>query len=310
MRKTACIVLACGALGAVTVGFLTGQDRPARDTGTKAAAEAGEPKRKADEDAIRKLSADFTRALVTGDARAVAGLWTAEGEYIAADGTTVRGRPALEAAYVKLFAKTPDVKAEATIDSIRFVGRDSAIEEGVAKVRKGKGAEPISRRYSVLYVREDGRWQMALLREWPDEGTTLHDLDWLIGTWVGKTEDGEVRTTYEWDENKTFLRVRITIKDEDRTVTATQTIGKDPRTGGLHSWLFGSDGGFGEAAWSLDGKRWLLEATGVTADGGEMTATNILTPIDKDSFSWQSIDRTLDGEALPNIHPIKVARAR
>jgi uncharacterized protein (TIGR02246 family) len=305
----ACIALAWGVLGAVTVGFLTGQDRPARAM-DKTAAEAGEPKRKADEEAIRKLSADFTRALTKGDAKAVAGLWTEEGEYTSAEGTTVRGRPALEAAYVKFFSKTPDVKVEATINSIRFVGRDSAVEEGVAKVRRRKAAEPVTSRYSVLYVREDGRWQMAVLREWPDEGTTLQDLDWLIGTWVAKTEDGEVRTTYEWDENKSFIRVRITIKDGDSTTTATQTIGKDPRTGGLHSWLFGSDGGFGEAAWSLDGKRWLLQATGVTADGGEMTATNILSPIDKDSFSWQSIDRTLDGEALPNIPPIKVTRAR
>jgi uncharacterized protein (TIGR02246 family) len=309
MRKMACIALACGAVGAVTVGFLTGQDRPARDR-DKTAAEAAEPKRKADEEAIRKLSADFTRALMKGDAKAVAGLWTEEGEYVAADGTTVRGRPALEAAYTKFFTKTPDVKAEATINSIRFVGRDSSVEEGVAKVRKGKAAEPVTSRYSALYVREDGRWRMAVLREWPDEGTTLHDLDWLIGSWVAKTEDGEVRATYDWDENKTFLRVRLTIKEGDSTTTATQTIGKDPRTGGLHSWLFGSDGGFGEASWSLDGKRWVLEATGVTTDGGEMTATNILSPTDKDSFSWQSIDRTLDGEALPNIPPIKVTRVK
>lgn len=30
----------------------------------------------------------------------------------------------------------------------------------------------------------------------------------------------------------------------------------------------------------------------------------------KDSFSWQSIDRALNGEALPNIAPIKVTRAK
>ena len=41
-----------------------------------------------------------------------------------------------------------------------------------------------------------------------------------------------------------------------------------------------------------------------------MTATNILTPVDKDSFTWQSIDRTLDGKELPNIAPIKVTRAK
>ncbi len=302
MRKTACLVLACGALIALTAGFLTGKDRP-----VKAVAE---PKRKADEEAIRKLSADLTAALEKGDAKNLAALWTGEGEYVSGDGTTLRGRAAVESAYAKFFAKAKDLKATVDIDSIRFLSHDSALEEGYAKVRKGKGQEPVTSRYSTLCVRENGQWKIALLREWPDEAVTLRDLDWLIGTWVAKTDDSEVRTTYEWDENKTFLLARITIKDKENNVTVTQRIGKDPRTGGLRSWLFGSDGGFGESSWSRDGKRWVLDSTGVTADGGEMTATNIFTQIDKDSFTWQSINRTQDGEELPNIPPIKVTRVK
>jgi uncharacterized protein (TIGR02246 family) len=308
MKKAICFLLACGAVAALAGGFPIGQSGPAADKASGPAA-AGEG-RKADQDAIRKVSAEFSRALEKGDAAAVAQLWTQDGEYVGHDGTTVRGRKALETAYAKLFTKNPHLKVEATPDSLRFLSRDTAVEEGHAKVRKDKAGSPATSRYSTLYVREDGRWLMALLREWPDEGVTLRDLDWLIGTWVAKTDGGEVRTTYEWDENKTFLRARITIKEEGRTVTVTQTIAKDPRTGGLRSWLFGSDGGFGEAAWSLDGKRWVLDATGVTADGDEMTATNILSPIDKDSFSWQSIDRTQNGEAQPNIPPVKVTRAK
>jgi uncharacterized protein (TIGR02246 family) len=311
MKKALSAFLACGALVAVAAGFLAGQDRSAREEKPSlAAAEAAEPKRKTDEDAIRKLSAELTAALEKGDAKTLAALWTEEGEYVGHDGTTVRGRAALEAAYTKHFTKAPKVKVEATIDAIRFVSRDSAIEEGYAKVLKGKGENPVISRYSTLCVRENGRWQIAVLREWPDEGVTLRDLDWLLGSWIAKTDDGEVRTTYEWDENKTFIRGRISIKDKDRSITATQTIGKDPRTGGLRSWLFGSDGGFGETAWSLDGKRWVLEATGVTGEGSEMTATNIMTPLDKDSFSWQSTERTADGETQANIPPIKVTRIK
>jgi len=139
---------------------------------------------------------------------------------------------------------------------------------------------------------------------------TLRELDWLVGSWVAKADGTEVRSTYEWDQNKVFLRAQITIQEKERTVTATQTIARDPRSGGLRSWLFGSDGGFGEAAWTLDGQRWVQEATGTTADGSQMTATNILTPLDKDSFTWQSTDRALDGEALPNIAPVKVTRVK
>jgi uncharacterized protein (TIGR02246 family) len=310
MKNAACFLLACGALAAVAGGYLAGQGGPAADKATPRPGESRGGERMADEDAIRKVSAELTRALEKGDARVVAALWTPAGEYVAGDGTTVHGRPALEAAYAKFFAKTPHVRVQATIDSIRFVARDSAIEEGVARVRKGNGEETDASRYSTLYVREDGRWLIALLREWPDEGATPRDLDWLIGTWVGKSGDIEVRTTYEWDENKAFLRARITIKEPERTLTATQMIAKDPRTAGLRSWLFGSDGGFGEASWSRDGKDWVLAATGVTSDGDEMTATNYLTPIDKDSFSWQSVDRTLNGEAQPGIIPIKVTRVK
>src|SRR5689334_8618240 len=136
MKRVGYIVLACGALGAVTARYLIGQERPAADKGKAPEAKAEEPKRKADEDAIRKASAELTRALEKGDAKAVAALWTEEGEYVGDDGTTVRGRAALEAAYKKLFGKSAHIKVETTIDSIRFVSRDSAIEEGVARVRK------------------------------------------------------------------------------------------------------------------------------------------------------------------------------
>jgi hypothetical protein len=89
-----------------------------------------------------------------------------------------------------------------------------------------------------------------------------------------------------------------------------QIIARDPSTGNLRSWLFESEGGFGGATWTLDGKRWLIDAAGVEADGAEMTATNILTPLSKDSFTWQSVDRTVDGEEQPSIPPIKVTRVK
>jgi hypothetical protein len=46
----------------------------------------------------------------------------------------------------------------------------------------------------------------------------------------------------------------------------------------------------------------------VGADGGELTATNIYTPQDKDSFTFRSINRTLDGEKLDDIGPVTVTR--
>ena len=134
----------------------------------------------------------------------------------------------------------------------------------------------------------------------------------MIGDWEAKGGEVDVRTTYEWEDGKTFLRGRFTIKekDKDAPVTGTQLIGKDPRTGQLHSWLFESDGGFGEAVWTWDGKQWRLDAAGVESDGDETSAVNLLTPLDKDAFTWQSIGRKSGDESLPDIAPVKVTRVR
>jgi uncharacterized protein (TIGR02246 family) len=310
-------LMAAGAALVALVAFLitqvpttaqtqpVGPDRqPAKDAG------GGDTKRPDDEAAIRKSAADFIKAAEKGDAKAVASFWTEHGEYIDEDGTTLRGRAAIEAAYAKAFAKVKSLKIEITIESIRFPSKDTAIEEGYAKTFRGGSEHPTTSRYSVLHVREGGKWLMALLREWPDEGMALRDLDWLIGTWEAKTEDAEVHTTYTWDANKNSIRCQFTIKTPLKIINGTQIILKDPRNGQLRSWIFDDEGGFGDGTWMRDGKRWVIEASGVQYDGSEVTATNILTPVDADSFSWQSIQRTLDDEELPNIAPIKIKRVK
>lgn len=314
MKTKACLIATGGVL-VILVVFRTIPVRSAGENRTAAPAKAASAKPKdtkhgEDERALRKATADFLKVVEKGDAKAVAASWTKEGEYIGEDGTTIRGRAAIEAAYAKAFARHKKFKIEITVESIRFLSKDTAIEEGYAKSYKGGSEYPTASRYSVLHVRDGGRWLMGLLREWPDEGISLRDFDWLIGTWEAKTDDAEVRTTYEWDAKKKSIQCHITIKGTDRTVSAMQVLLKDPRTGQLRSWLFDDDGGFGEATWTRDGKRWVIAAAGVQADGGELTATNVLTQVDKDTFTWQSTERTLDGEELPNIQPVKVTRVK
>lgn len=317
MKRNVGGIVAGVVLGAL-VAFLATQVRSAGESKptepekhtAKAAADATDTKRGDEAAVIRKASANFIKAVEKGDAKAVAASWTEEGEYIGDDGTTIRGRAAIEAAYAKAFARKKNAKVEIVVESIRFPSKDTAIEEGYAKSYKADSAHPTCSRYSVLHVREGGKWLMAVLREWPDEGVSLRDLDWLIGTWDAKTDEAEVRTVYEWDARKNSIRCHITIKAKGRNLSATQVLLKDPRSGQLRSWIFDDEGGFGDGAWTRDGKRWVIVAAGVQADGGELTATNILTPVDKDTFTWQSIERTIDGEELPNSPPVKVTRVK
>ena len=266
--------------------------------------------RPADRDAIQKALDAFCAAFQKGDAKAVSALWTADGEYIGDEGTAIRGHAALEKDYKEFFTKNPDNALEVEVETLRFPSKDTAVVEGHFKLRMGKKKELVVSRCSFLYAREDGKWLIAIAREWPGDGVEVRDLEWLIGTWEAKREGTTVTTTYEWTKNKTFIRCHLSITQDGKTITGTQMIGKMPSTGGLHIWTFEDQGGIGDADITRDGKKWAFASRGSTSDGRVITATNIMTPVDADSFLWQSVERTVDGESLPDLVPIAVTRVK
>ncbi len=304
LKQNAPLAITSLVIAIMTMGYLAGQE-PA---GKSAAGKAGEEN--ADTADIKKAGQAFLKAYMEGDAKALAASWTENGEYFSDDGTLIRGRAEIEKSYAELFAKkNGKTEAEIEIGSIRFPSKDTAIEEGYFKARVGKGA-PISTKFTILHVREGGKWLMAVVREWPSEGTTIRDLDWLIGTWEAKSDESEVLTTYEWWGDKSYIRVNITIKKKGETREGFQMIGKDRATGKIRSWTFDRDGGFGESTWARDGKKWMQESAGVLDDGSVMTATNILTPIDSNTFTFQSVERSIGGEDVDDIPPVRVTRVK
>jgi hypothetical protein len=138
----------------------------------------------------------------------------------------------------------------------------------------------------------------------------LRDLDWLIGTWTAKRDDTEITTKYQWWGEKSFSRMDITIKDKQKTIKGFQMIGKDASTGQLRSWTFDPDGSFGEANWSRDGKKWVLDSAAVMSTGDVHSATNIFTPLDENTFTWQSVRRTVGEADAPDIGPVRVTRVK
>ncbi|HJZ54237.1 MAG TPA: SgcJ/EcaC family oxidoreductase [Gemmataceae bacterium] len=284
---------------------------PATPAAPVAAAEpAAKEDRPADREGVKKAIEAFAAAFAKGDGKALAALWTAEGEYVSDDGETFRGRAALEKAYTEYFAKNPDNAMEIEIESIRFPSRDTAVVEGFFKLRTGKKKELVVSRCSFLLAREDGKWLIALAREHPGDGLTVRDLEWLIGTWEAKRDGTTVTTKYEWTANKTFIRCHLSIVQDGKTTTGMQIIGKMPSTGGLHIWTFEDEGGIGDADITREGKKWMFATRGSTADGRVVTATNILTPVDPDSFLWQTVERTIDDEPQPDLPPVKVTRVK
>jgi uncharacterized protein (TIGR02246 family) len=272
---------------------------------------AGADPRPQDRAAVRAAMQSFVKAFQSRDPKALAAHWTAGGELRTVAGAAVQGRGALEKGFTAFFAKTPEVTAEVRPESLQFLSKDAAAEEGAVTVRRGPAEPATHAHYRALFIREDGRWLLAELHESPGDRASIGDLGWLVGEWRSTSGQGaEIRTTYSWAPNQKFLQVRFTMKEKDLTLSGTQVIGVDPATGAIHTWTFEADGGVGEADWGRDGDHWILDAAGTLTDGRTLKETNILRRVNEDTFTWQSIDRTLGDTALPDLPPVKVTRVR
>src|SRR5262249_30023576 len=154
---------------------------------------------------------------------------------------------------------------------LRFPSADTAYVLVTVRLKNEAGEQIASSWRNSMLTREGGQWKVALVQEWDrDDGldVNLKELEWLIGTWHVATKDREVTTTYEWDENKAFIRGRFTVKEGDKVVeSGMQMIGKDNSAAAIHSWVFSSDGSFGDGLWTRDGKKWTVDVSGVTPDG-------------------------------------------
>lgn len=286
---------------------------PAQGQGPGVAAKGAE--RGEDERAIRALVETFTRAFNAGDPAAVAATYTDGAVVVDEDCTRTIGRDAIRAQYAASFADGPGAKIEIKDDLLHFLGPETAIEEGRAVLTpaEGRGAAESSR-YTAIYVKQrDGHWLQAVVRDTAEDVLTPHDrlkaLEWLTGEWVNESSDAVVATTCKWADNGNFLVREFTMKVRGiPAMTGVQRIGWDPVRKQFKSWMFESDGGFQEAYWTQRGDQWLIRSEGATADGRPATMTNIITRLGKDRASWQSVDRTVGGEAVPGIDEFVIVR--
>jgi uncharacterized protein (TIGR02246 family) len=304
MYRKSILLVAGLALLVLGVGFMAAQDKTAKD-----------PKREADKQAIDKLTKDMVQAFEKRDAAAIAANYTAEGEFIRNDGEPIRGRAQIEKAFAEYFKTLKGKpKLEVQSDGLRFPSADSAIAEVTLRLKNEAGEIIASSWRNTLLMREGGQWKVAIVREWDrdaGEDVALKELEWLIGTWQASTKEREVTTTYEWDENKVFIRGKYTVKEGGKVIeSGMQMIGKDNAEGCIRSWVFQSDGGFGGGVWTREGKRWTVDVHGVMPDGKELDGTSIYLHVDPNSYTWQAVNQTIDDEPIADTQPIKVTRQK
>jgi len=269
---------------------------------------------KSDQDAIRAAIDSYVAAYNRGDAKAVAAFWSDSGEWISPSGQRFQGKQAIEKEMRAMFSDNKGVRIEVINPSIRMVSPQVAIEEG--KVRVIRPSEPPSdSTYLAVDVKEGGQWKLNTVRETDAPETQasssqLQELAWLVGDWVDDSPEVDDAATVAWTKNKTFLTYAFKTSEpgSDDALEGTQVIGWDPVAGTVRSWMFDSDGGFGEGTWSKHENSWVVKFNQVLADGRKASATNIYTLVDGDNFTLKSIGRKLDGQFMPNIDEVKMVR--
>jgi uncharacterized protein (TIGR02246 family) len=273
--------------------------------------------RAADEAAIRAAGKAFMDAYQARDAKKLAALWSPEAVYTdPATGEETVGREAIEKVFEEAFADKQDVKLTIDVNSIDFVSPNVAMIRGTAHVIK-PGEEPEDSEFTAVRMKRDGQWLLDRVTEIekekapPSNYEHLKELAWMIGSWHDDDPRPavEIQTDCAWTKNKNFITRSFAIAIGDQVnKSGMQIIGWDPIAKQLHSWVFDSDGGFGEGTWTRKGSKWLIQSTATLPDGGKATSLNIMTKLDNNSFSWESVNREIDGELQPNAERVTVVR--
>jgi len=267
-----------------------------------------------DQEAIQQAAVDYVEAYGKKDAAAIARLFGADARLEYTDGTVVEGREEIQAAFAEEFDEKPQAALSVTMDSLRFITPDVAVEEGSTEYFPDGELLTSRARYIALHQKKDGVWQMAAVRSHDREVLSnyemLSELEWLVGDWVDEGADGVVEISCRWDEEKSFLLQDFQLRREGEiAIRGTQRIGWDPQARHLRAWIFDSAGGFGEARWTDTGDAWVSKVTGVSNDGTSVSATRTFSLRDHDHIILETTDRIAGDEALPDFAVTLTRRA-
>jgi len=266
-----------------------------------------------DEAAVRAQLKALSKELENGDAVGLSFLWTIDGSYIDDGGQETKGRADLTKRFLALFKQNGKMLFDLVPEEVRFLSNNVAYTEGTVQRRQDQKASPETR-FSMVFVKQDGSWLISSATETPivsaePSHETLADLNWLIGSWKAERDGGAVNLRADWTPKKNFIRCEYVItKPNELPSIDIQIIGFDPRKNQIVSWNFDSSGGFGSANWYRDGGKWVVDSTAVEQDGATSRAINVLEPAGTNGFTWQSVNRSVDGIALGETAPLKVER--
>ena len=198
------------------------------------------------------------------------------------------------------------------VTSVQFVSPNVAIEQGTAKTL-APNADPDETEYSAVNIKRDGKWLLDRVTDKSKEAAASHYeqlkvLEWMVGKWGTDADNAQVEVECNWTKNQNFLTRAFKISIDDDSFSGMQIIGWDPAAKAIRSWTFDSNGTFTDGTWQQRKGRWFIRNRGTLPDGRTATMVNVMKPVDDNSFTWQTIERTAGSELLPNIDEIQIVR--
>ncbi len=260
----------------------------------------------ADEKAIREVHQELSKAYSADDAKAAAALFARDAEYINAHDAIFQGRAEIEKSLAEFMAEHPGCKLESDIQAIRFVSPTIALMDGHAIVTHAEHAAPTHCHFKAVYAKTDGKWLVASVQDHevfaiPSHEEQLSQLNFLLGDWVDEHEHSVVSFSCKPTDNGKFLLREFSVHlNGQEAMTGSQRIGWDPVSGQLRTWIFDSEGGFGEGAWQQNGDGWVLHASGVTSNGEPASGSSIYKVINDHTMTWQAVDHEVGGVSIPD----------
>ena len=335
------LVLSCGA-ALVLAGacFVAAQDKPksspaadkakaaadkskapAKTPAKAAPAQPAQPtppaatKRSPEEEAVGQLAQALVKAYNQRDAKAFAGAFTAEGEYIDETGAMFHGRPAIEAEFARFFEANPTTSMQVQLNSTRAVAAGVLAADGSTQFTRAKDQPAVSGHCSLICTRDGKQWLIASLRETQATGQhaspheQLKQLEWLVGEWIDEGAQSHVHFSCRWDDGGNFLLRDFEVHSAgQKTITGTQRIGYDPLSSHLKSWVFDSAGGYAEGFWQQDGDSWILISSGVTSEGQLASGSSIYNRVGPNRISFHAVDRVVGGQRVPDVLEVVIVR--
>lgn len=268
----------------------------------------------ADEKAIRNVVNEYQEAYNHQDATKLGSMWAPDAVYInPVTGDAAEGKEAIEKLFKEKFAQGKKRHLEVSTKYIEFTKPNEAIENGIMKVTiDDQPTQQIA--YQIGYVKDNGKWLLdsfneIQLEEAPSHFEQLKELAWLIGKWEDSDDNIQILFDNQWDKYKNFITQHFQMKIYGQDdIEGKQIIAWDPVKENIRSWVFDSDGGFGEGTWEKVDKSWYVTQRYTLSDGRIASSKNIYTPINDQSYTFASEEREVDGDILPDMSPVTVEK--